>query len=168
MGDLGGLEEIYDEEGRLMLKEDEEILRKVDNDNINVWKGKHGLTGKTLLGYSKEKGTMYLTDRRLVFIRTPDPWLALKTHGTPLELAGGITGSLYAKDLKRLGLRHFVELYYSEVVTYKSKKGKWAELRLDDTDGVPIRVDISRRGKHDDKIVLLEELLRKAGSRKLN
>ncbi len=168
VGDLGGLGDIYDDSGELVLEEGERVLRKVENDDIHAWEGKHVLTGKILLGYSREKGTLYLTDRRLVFIRTPDAWLAFKTHGTPLELAAGVSNARRSRDLQKLGLRIFLELYYSEIRSFKSKTGKWAELRLEDEDGIPIRVDISRHGESDDKIVLLEELLRKAGVRKLN
>ncbi len=168
VGDIGGLDDIYDNSGKLILKQGEQVLRKVENDNIDVYRGKFGLTARTLLGHTKEKGTLYLTDRRLVFIRNPDPWLAFQTYGTPFELATGLGKARYARDLKSLGLRSFVEISYSEVRSFRSKKGKWAELRLEDSDGVLVRVDLDRCGKEDDKIALLNNLLKKAGARELS
>jgi hypothetical protein len=168
VGDIAGRGTIYDEDGNLILRKDERILRKVENDDILVWKGKRVLTSKDLFHYSKEKGTMYLTTERLVFVRTPDPWLAFKSYSTPFELHVGVTDSLYAKGLKRLGLKSYVELYYREVKTFKSKKGKSATLKLEDADGVPIHVAIDRLNKNDDKIIVLERLLLQAGAKKID
>lgn len=168
-GDLGGLNEIYDVDGALILNKGERLLLKSAEDNIDLWKGKHGLLSRTLVARTKEKGTLYLTDKRLVFIRTPDPWLYYKTYGTPLGLSEGIPGAMKARDLRKLGLRVFAEIPYREVIAFKShKKGKWIELRLEDQDRVPVRADINRLGKDDGKISLLEEMLLKAGARKLD
>ncbi len=169
IGDLEGLNEIYDAKGNPVLKPGEQILRRINGDNIYVWKGKRALSGKVLIGSTKEKGTLYLTDTRLIFIRTPDPALYLKTYGDPLSLSEGVSGSLKARDLKALGLKVFAELPYQEVRSFKShRRGKWMELRLDDEQGIPIRMNLVRRKKDDDKILVLEEMLVKHGAGKLD
>lgn len=168
-GDLGGLHEIYDEAGNLIMKPGERLVRKSEGDNIDIWKGRHGLFSKTLVARTKEKGTIYITDRRLVFIRGPDPWLYLKTYSDPFSLPEGLTGSMYAGNLKKLGLKVFAEIPYNEVSSFRShKNGKWMELRLENKDGIPIRADVNRLNKDDDKILLLEKILLKAGAKKLN
>lgn len=169
VGDLGGLNDIYDENGELVLNPGERILKMLEGDNIDIWKGRHALRAKVLIGSTKEKGTIYITDKRLVFIRTPDPWLYYKTYSTPFALAEGIAGGLYSRDLKKLGLKVFAEIPYREVKSFKShKKGKWMELRLEDQEGIPIRVDLVRLNRNDDKILLLEELLNETGATKTN
>ncbi len=167
-GDLSGLGSLYDENGNILLLMDEEVLRKIPNDNVMAIRGKGRLRGKTLLDITKEKGTMYLTNKRLVYLRHPDPWLKIRTYGTALGMGTAVSEAAKARDLKRLGGMQYLEVYYSEVKSFKSKKGKWAELYLDDEDGVPIRVLLDRRGRQDDKILLLEELLTRAGAEKLS
>lgn len=169
VGDLGGKDEVYDEEGDLILKPGEQLVQRSDGDNIDVWKGRHGLSSKTLVTRTEEKGTMFITDRRLVFIREPDPSLYYKSHSDPFSLPEGLAGSRYAADLKGLGLRIFAEIPYDEVISFRShRKGKWIELRLEDEEGVPVRADINRLGKDDNKVRILEELLLQAGAKKLN
>lgn len=165
-GDLNGLHDVYDDNGVLIMKDGERLLRKIDGDNVDIWKGKHGILSKTLVPGTKEKGTLYITDQRLVFIRTPDPWLYYKTYSTPFALPEGISGAMKARDLKSMGLKVFAEIPLQDVKSFKShKKGKWMRLWLEDPDGTPIQVYIERLNKKDDKVLILEETLVKAGAR---
>lgn len=112
---------------------------------------------------------MFLTDKRLVFIRSPDPGLYFKTYSTPFALPEGISGAVYAKNLKKLGLRIFAEISYGEVKTFKShRNGKWIRLWMEDNDGTPIQAYFERQNKHDNRVNLLEGLLLRAGATKIN
>lgn len=167
-GDAEGLHAIYDESGGLILAREEHLVRKSEGDNIDIWKGKHGLFSKTLLPRTKEKGTLYVTNKRLVFIREPDPHLYYKTYSDPFSLPEGLAGSRYANSIRKLGLRIYAEISFDEVTSLKSHpKGKWIEIHLKDDDGIPIRADIYRLNNDDDKIPILEALLIEAGAEKV-
>lgn len=168
VGNLSGLGAVYDTEGNPILQDGEEVLREVARDNLLVRKGKSRLFGDTLLDFTKEKGTLYLTNRRLIFLRTPDEWKKFRTYGhiTSMDLA--FSEASYARELKAKGGMEYVELPYTDVESFKAKKGKWADLHLCDEDGVPLRVMLDRRDRKDDKIKVLEDLLLEAGAEKLN
>ncbi|MFQ5886110.1 MAG: hypothetical protein ACE5II_02625 [Anaerolineae bacterium] len=141
VGDLRGLREIYDDEGELIVEPGEKVLRMVENDDTNLWEGRRALTGRIFLGYPEQKVILYLTDERLVFIRNLQPWPIFKTHGTPFWLAVAVREALCAKNLECHCLKEFMELFYSEVETFKSKRDKWVQLELRNCNDIPITVD---------------------------
>lgn len=167
VGDIGGLGSIYDEAGNIILKDEEKVVLESPQDNLLVIKGKSRLFGKTLLDMTKERGTLYLTDRRIVFLRKPDPWLKLRTYGNAFGLGTAAAEAMKARDILRHQGMQFLEVYYSEIKSFKSKTAKWADLYLEDKDGVPIRIMLDRRNRKDDKFVLLEKLLLDAGTKKI-
>lgn len=167
VGNLSGLGSVYDQEGNPIFVEGEELVREVPNDNILVMKGKGRLRSKTLLDTTKEKGTIYLTDRRLIFLRKPDPALKFRTYGNPFALGAAYSEAAYARGLRKVGGMEYLEVYYTEVRSFKSKKSKWTDLHVEGQDGIPVRVLLDRRDRRDDKLALLEELLLKAGASRI-
>ncbi len=168
VGNIGGLGSVYDHNGNPILHENEDIVREISEDNILVLKGEGRLRSKTLLDTTKERGTLYLTDRRLIFLRRPDEWKKFYTYGNPFGMDVAFSEASYARELEKAGGMEYLELDYGEVKSFKSKKAKWADLHLQDRDGIPIRVMLDRRDRKDDKLVLLEELLIRAGAQKLS
>lgn len=168
IGNLSGLGSVYDHDGNPILREGEEVHRTVTDDNVLVAKGKSRLHSETLLDITKEKGTLYVTENRLIFLRTPDEWKKFMTYGNIIGMDLAFSESSYARELKAKGGMEYLELHYNEVESFKTKKTKSATLHLRDPDGDLIRVMLNRRDRKDDKLVVLEELLLKAGIEKLN
>lgn len=168
VGDIGGRGRIYDKDGRLILLQGEIILKEVHDDNLIAVKGKGRIFRKRLIGATKERGTTYLTNRRLVFIRKPDAWLRFKTYGTPLGMGTAAAEALKARDILKFEAMEFLEVYYSEVKSFKSRGSKWADLFLMDDDGIPVRVMLDRRDRNDDKLLLLEQLLLEEGAKRVS
>lgn len=168
VGNLSGLGSVYGSDGSPILEDEERVVCEASGDNILVLRGEGRLRSETILDHTKEKGTLYLTNRRLIFLRTPDEWKKLYTYGNPLGTATAFSEASYAQELKDKGGMEYLELQYEEVKAFRGKKGKWTNLYLQDSEGVKVEVLLARRDRKDDKLVVLEELLLKAGAEKLN
>ncbi len=166
VGNLSGLGSVYDEKGNPILLEGEALIREVPEDNILVIEGKGRLRSKTLLNSTKEKGTVYLTDRRFIFLRKPDPKLKFRTYGNPFTLATAHSEAAYARDLLKAGGMEYLEIYYTEVKSFKTKKSKYTDLHLESEAGTLVRVLLDRRDRGDDKLVIMEKMLIEAGAQK--
>ena len=70
VGDKDGMDDIYDENGELVLKEDEQLLVKEENVMPSFKTTWRKFGGEDVI--DPMNGVVYLTNRRLVFIATPE------------------------------------------------------------------------------------------------
>jgi hypothetical protein len=111
IGDADGLNVIYDKNGELILHEGE-IVIAVDR-NIEAWIDRGW--GHFLKGFFPlRKGTLYRTNRRLVFIAEPSPsdeltWSTGALYEIPAQM-------YHERHLKQHGLKLYFEILYNELI----------------------------------------------------
>jgi len=127
VGDKDGFEEIYDENGELILMEDEELLVKEPNIVPTFKTTWRRFGGEDVM--DSMNGIMFLTNRRLVFISTPET-IGRIGGGAKQEDEGpksyavemGPVGNLKGVGSGR-SVRDYFELMVKEVLACEIKSG---------------------------------------------
>jgi hypothetical protein len=139
---LGGKGIVYDLNGVPILSDDESILAVMQNKNTCVWPGwrKRWIGGKVPFSSEPGNGTLYLTDRRIVFTRKPDPWSAGEGLMIPATFALGVGEVLRTRHIVKHGGYEFLEICLDDIAFYRRWNGHvWLLLRL---NGRPYRSEI--------------------------
>ena len=161
VGNVDGSGDVYDAKGELILAPGETLLRHLREDNLDVSEGSTVRNMRTLFDSTAEKGRLYLTAKRLILIRTPDPILAAKQDAYALGMADAVANAYKAWDLKRKNAFEYCEIDLAEVEGFWVKKRTYGVLFLKSQLDVTRKAIMYRRGDADDKFVVLKELLSK-------
>lgn len=156
-GDRAGLGIVYDTEGELICHENESILRRLENwdvDVISPWRrimphavfpGFHG----------KASSRLVITESRIVLIRDIDEWRELSGELYPLGLPNAAAKEVTLRRLKAEGVRQFCELLTKSLrlvrVREHRKHRSMLELRVLDTDGQQYGILIWNSNDRDDE-----------------
>lgn len=116
------LETIHNENGKPILKEDEYMMSEVNNVRCHIyttrnpssWSGYNGLPIFLECG----EGTLYRTNKRLIYIREPQP-LQHIYHTSGPGLTSALPRSMWAKEWKKLGLKECFSLPINLIVKYE-------------------------------------------------
>ncbi len=119
IGDIDGRGIIYDSEGRLLLENDESLVRVYRGFYAHVGRGWSWLGGKIMFDSHEGAGTLYVTNRRLVLIRLPNPHEILKAHGRSLGILPAAADAMRAKALRKGGVMQYCEIRYENISSYK-------------------------------------------------
>ncbi len=157
-GELNGKDVVYDRDGRLILTSAETILLVSPEQNMYVECLEPKIKDSTIFQATKEEGSLYITNRRLVFIRKPDPWRAAWRDLTPFGVGDAAAKALRAKDLRALGAFEYFEVPLTEITSFNVKRGKYATIIASD-DHTKLRIEIDRKNSQDRKLVLLQQLI---------
>ncbi len=159
VGHIEGRGEVYDDNGRPVLQPLESLLRQVSDDNVDVSEGSNIWNMKTIFDSTAEKGTLFLTNQRIIFIRKPDPFLAAKDNAYPLGMPDALADAWKAQTLKRLHAYGFCEILLSDIEGFWVKKRTYGVLFLKSHSKGTRKAVLYQRGKADDKFVVLRQLL---------
>ncbi len=157
-GELSGKDVVYDRDGRLILTSAETILLVSPEQNVYVECLEPKTKDSTIFQPTKEEGSLYITSRRLVFIRRPDPWRAAWRDLTPFGVGDAAAKALRAKDLRALGAFEYFEVSLTEITSFNVKRGKYATI-IASGDHTKLRIEIDRKNRQDQKLVLLQQLV---------
>jgi len=161
VGNVDGSGDVYNAKGELILAPGETLLRHLREDNLDVSEGSTVRNMRTLFDSTAEKGRLYLTAKRLVCIRKPDPILAAKQDAYALGMADAVANAYKAWDLKRKNAFEYCEIDLAEIEGFWVKKRTYGVLFLKSQLDVTRKAIMYRRGDADDKFVVLKELLSK-------
>ncbi|UCH88430.1 MAG: hypothetical protein JSV49_09220 [Thermoplasmata archaeon] len=124
VGDKDGLDDIYNEDGELILKEDEEVIVKEENIVPSLKTTWRKFGGEDVI--ESMNGTVYLTTRRFVFIATPENIGRISSEsGGGLKSFGvdmGPVGQVKAVDQYK-GTRDYFELLVKELLACEIQAG---------------------------------------------
>lgn len=124
VGDKDGLEDVYDNEGELILKEDEELIVKEENVVPSLKTTWRRFGGEDMIEHNS--GTVYLTNRRFVFIAQPETVsrISSKSEAGPKSFAMEMdpVGNLKSVH-KHKGARDYFELMVKELLGCEIKTG---------------------------------------------
>jgi len=160
IGHLDGRNVVYDENGHLILEPGERLLRHVAKDNLDLSEGSSVWNMKMLFSPTPEKGDLYLTSRRLVFIRKPNPSLAFGAYSYPYGIPDALASAYKASALKRQKAFEFCEIALSDVKGYWVKKRTCGIVFLEGMPGRTRKAILYQRGREDDKLTVLRDLLK--------
>ena len=162
IGNIDGKGKIYDDRGELILNNGEQILYKNDEKRcVDVWKGWKPSSGNNLLFNSTaEIGTTYITNQRMIHIRTPDPYRKAKDELTPLGVPSAIPKMMKAKELLKRGGKEYCEIYFSEIKWYSmQKKKKYLSFYTITPSNSEIQYIVRKDKRDDKKMEIIENLL---------
>ena len=159
VGHLDGRGVVYDEGGMPLLQEDETILKHVPGDNLSVSEASSLWNMRSFMEQTAEKGDLFLTSQRLIFIRRPDPFLAAKDDAYPLGMADAVAKAYKARTLKSKGVFEFCEISLAEVDGFWVRRNSVGVLFLGSPRNVTRKAVMYRRGPNDDKFAILHKLL---------
>jgi len=122
IGHVEGKGIIYDSNGELMLEEGEQFIRTYRNYYMTVTTRWRSWGCNIAFDGNAGKGSVFVTDRRLVFVRTPNPFETLKQDSTPYGLPTGVAKSMRAKWILQAEGKEYCEVKYDDIVAYKKKR----------------------------------------------
>ncbi len=157
-GELSGKDIVYDHDGKLILRSGETVMLVSSERNVYVRDLESGSRGSRILEPTKEDGSLYITNLRVAFIRTPDPWRAAWGDLTPFGVADAVAKAARARDLRSLGAFEYFEVPLSEITSFTVKRRKYATIIASDGHN-KLRIEIDRKNSQDQKLVLLEQLI---------
>lgn len=116
VGNIG--ERKFDSEWNLLTKDEGVVNKGVVELEM------HRKPGRFLLEpvFEKGKGTLYVTDKRLVFLLTPTYYRAFQDC-VPFTMPYGMKRMREARELKKRGWKEFVEIAVSEIKEVKAYRG---------------------------------------------
>jgi hypothetical protein len=159
-GSVEGKGVVYDELGRPILQEHEHIVRSIPNDNLDVSEAVGFAGMRSIFDASAERGVLYITSRRVLYVREPNAVLAAKRNLYPVGMADALADAYKARVLERLDAREFCEIAYDEVEGFWVKRRTYGVLFLKSPSRGTRKAIMYQRGSKDDKFVVLKELLR--------
>lgn len=160
IGHIDGKGVIYNDLGEPILGHGESMLSVVRNDQLDVSEGSSILNMKVLFGSTAERGRLFLTDRRMIFLGTPDAALAAKYDAYPLGMADAIAKGYKATSLRKRGALEYCEIEYGEVEGFWVKKSAYGVLFLDSPRDGTRKAVMYRRGPDDNKFLVLRSMLK--------
>ena len=158
-GHVDGKGVVYDDAGRLILFAGESLLREVRDDNLDVSEGSGLWNMRTLFGHTAEKGTLHITDCRIIFLLNPDPFLAAKYDAYPLGVPEAVAKAYRSKMIKSRKALEFCEIELDEVEGFWVKKRTYGVLFLRTSSDLTRKAIMYQRGAADDKFQVLKSLL---------
>jgi len=158
-GHVDGAGTVYNENGEPILGKGERIIRSVANDRIDVSEGSSLWNMQTLFGHTAEKGTLHITDGRIIFLLNPDPFLAAKYDAYPLGVPEAVAKAFRARALKSRKALEFCEIELDEVEGFWVKKRTYGVLFLRTSSDLTRKAIMYQRGAADDKFQVLKSLL---------
>ena len=121
-GDLDGLGVLYNSDGQLVCEPGERVLKRYEHFYAHIARGWGNWVRTIVFDSRSGEGTVFVTDRRLVFIRRPNPWETLKSYGNPYGMPTGIVKSMKAKDVLEAGGKEYCEVRYNDIMRYQKKR----------------------------------------------
>ena len=161
IGHVEGKGAIYDEYGELVLRPGERLVIRIDDDNVHVSEGSGFWNMKTLFHRTAERGNLFITDKRLVLLRKPDPFLAAKYDAYPLGMADAVANAVRAMDLKRMHSWEFCQIDFAEVEGFRVKEHVAGVLFLRSSPQVTRKALLYRKDKSDRKLYFLRDIISK-------
>ena len=122
IGDVDGRGVIYDRDGGLILEKGEQLIRAYRDYYATITTCWRPYLKHISFDGNAGKGTVYLTDRRLVFVRVPNPFETLKQDSTPYALPTGFAKSMRAKWILKARGMEFCEVRYDDIAAYRKKR----------------------------------------------
>jgi hypothetical protein len=159
VGHVDGRGEIYNDKGQLILEPQETVECHVAGDTLNLSEGSSVWNMKTIFGHTAEKGSLVITNRRIVLIMAPDPFLAAKYDSTPYGLADAVSKAYRASALKKMKALEYCEIPFTDVEGFWVVKRTYGVLFLKSSPSVTRKAIMYQRGPKDDKFVVLKRLL---------
>src|SRR5438445_5624801 len=132
-GDLDGLRRIYSDTGGLVTESDEQIVRVATSWDVNVRSPWRKFLPRSIFEGFDGKATskLFVTNRRIVFVRDIDPWRQLKGELTPLGIPTAAAKEVRLKQLKSRGARQYCEFRPRDFRVVKIKRFDRPRSRLD-------------------------------------
>ena len=158
-GHVDGKGVLYDDAGRLILFAGESLLREVRDDNLDVSEGSGLWNMRTLFDSTAEKGTLMITNKRIVLLRRPEPLLAARNDAYPLGMADAVAKAYRSKMIKSRKALEFCEIELDEVEGFWVKKRTYGVLFLRTSSDLTRKAIMYQRGAADDKFQVLKSLL---------
>lgn len=128
IGEKKGKDVIYDAQGNLIITDDEKILQKTDNVMCEV----REITKSGFLKSRKlcmwRSGTLYETNKRLVFIRDPSSLIIYPPPPVGF-MATPVPISKYDKDSD---IKQYIQVHLSEIISWRIGFLKRIKIRIKD------------------------------------
>lgn len=159
IGNSDGKGSVYTNTGEPMLSRGEQIVRRIENDNMDVSEGSGFWNMKVLFPYTPEKGTLYLTSSRLLFIRKPNPDKVMRGYSYTTGAPDAVADFYRAYKLYKMGAFEYVEIPYSEIEGFYVKRGRAGDVFLPSRPDLTRKALLTRRSKSDDKLQVLRGFL---------
>lgn len=123
IGDIDGKGKIYDDEGHLILEEGEILHSQISKTLITIGRGWSPF-GKILFDGSYGNGTIFLTDKRIVFIRRPDVKSIKTSHWLQPDFGSGEVEEkdkaiAHANRLNAFQAFDYLEIRYEDIALIK-------------------------------------------------
>src|SRR2546426_3499139 len=141
VGDLDGLRRIYSDTGGLITESDEQIVRVATSWDVNVRSPWRKFLPRSMFEGFDGKATskLFVTNRRIVFVRDIDPWRQLKGELTPLGIPTAAAKEVRLKQLKSRGARQYCEFRPQDFRVVRRRRfdrpRSWLDLRVFGVDG---------------------------------
>lgn len=145
LGHLDGKNSVYDTEGQLILDSDEVLLSKHIGVDLNVTKSWRTWFMNSVIETEAGSFSCFMTDKRMVFIRNPDPWKAGAYLMTPYGAAGGIADSYRAKWIAEAGGFEYYEVCLEDIKHFKAYRN-CVDLLIMSSEGVKHRATVMNGG----------------------
>ena len=122
VGSLDGKGVFYSDDGRPILKPGETLIRVVTDAYAQVIPGWGRILagkGPVLIDGYAGKGTWYITNERMLFIRKPDSKNAKRWLMNPIEFADGVDEVLRVRHVNQAGGFDYCEVLWDDVRFYR-------------------------------------------------
>ena len=123
-GDRYGLGVVYDRSGSLLLHPHEEVLRSVENWDMDVMSPWRRFLPKTVFPgfHGRASSKLYVTSTRIVLVREIDEWRELAGELTPLGLPNAAAKEKLLATLRRAGVRQYCQVLPHALVIVSCKR----------------------------------------------
>jgi hypothetical protein len=161
-GDYRGLGRLYSNQGELILRVGESVLKAASGWDIDVmspWR--QVLPHVVFEGFGGvAKSRLYITTERIVLVREIDLWRQLKGEMTPLGLPNAAVKEAQLKRLLAAGARQFCEIWPQNLRVVRAKvtnrRRSWMDLQLMGVDRKQYAITIWKTdGKDPETLDLL-------------
>ena len=137
-GNLDGLGSVYSDSGGLMPADSERLLRSRGGCELAVFNSWRVLGTKAVFSAMPAPftGKLFVTDRRLVFIREIDVWKEVKPLMTPFGIPAGLARDSKLGAIKARGGRQYCEMLTSDLRLHRARhRKKSTDMYLEGSDG---------------------------------
>jgi hypothetical protein len=168
IGDKDGVGSVYSTFGGILLRPGEEVLHQVADCDMHVQTPWRNWFPKTLFQMLSKKSPsqLYITTRRIVFLRKVNVWLEVKGDLYSLGLPTAMAKEQRLKQLELENARQFVEIRPDRLKLAKVRRRRLGiDLFLEGDDGVRYLVAFVSDDKKDlSTFSLIESRFRQTGS----
>jgi len=141
-GDLDGLWSVYTSSGDVVLEPGEHVVRRRVACELAAFDVSKRFRSRSIFASLRgpPTGTLFVTDRRMIFVRDIDVWREVKPLMTPLGMPTGIAESYKLKAVKAQGGRRYciiprAGLRLKLARRWARGRGGRTRLRVDGEDG---------------------------------